>query len=63
MQINNYELGVVIPIRANSRAELERKMSEVVTYERPLVKYRLGGANGDLAWCARAAEWARNNPK
>ncbi|GAA5957856.1 hypothetical protein JCM21900_001288 [Sporobolomyces salmonicolor] len=44
--INNYELGVVIPIRAQSAQELETKATELVTYRRPLVKY----SAGDLPW-------------
>ncbi|GAA5826158.1 hypothetical protein JCM11251_007186 [Rhodosporidiobolus azoricus] len=43
---NNYELGVVIPIRANSAEELEKKASEMVTYKRPLVPY----SRDDVAW-------------
>ncbi|GAA5918771.1 hypothetical protein JCM6882_006806 [Rhodosporidiobolus microsporus] len=43
---NNYELGVVLPIRANSAEELERKASEMVTYKRPLVPY----SRDDVAW-------------
>ncbi|GJN87839.1 hypothetical protein Rhopal_000794-T1 [Rhodotorula paludigena] len=37
--LNNYELGVVLPIRADSAEELERKASELVTYRRPLQRY------------------------
>ncbi|BGP22123.1 endoplasmic reticulum Ca-transporting P-type ATPase [Rhodotorula toruloides] len=36
---NNYELGVVLPIRASSAEELEAKATELVTYKRPPVKY------------------------
>ncbi|GAA5886232.1 hypothetical protein JCM5296_003529 [Sporobolomyces johnsonii] len=44
--INNYELGVVIPIRADSAQELETKATELVTYRRPLAKY----SAGDKPW-------------
>ncbi|BGP13230.1 hypothetical protein JCM10213_004999 [Rhodosporidiobolus nylandii] len=43
---NNYEMGVVFPIRASSATELERKASELVTYRRPLVPY----SASDLPW-------------
>ncbi|GAA5937021.1 uncharacterized protein JCM15063_000130 [Sporobolomyces koalae] len=34
--INNYELGVIIPIRAKTKDEFERAANEMVTYKRPL---------------------------
>ncbi|GAA5855366.1 hypothetical protein JCM9279_001699 [Rhodotorula babjevae] len=42
LAINNYELGVVLPIRAKSAAELEEKASDLVTYRRPLSRYSPG---------------------
>ncbi|GAA6030025.1 hypothetical protein JCM8097_009220 [Rhodosporidiobolus ruineniae] len=46
ISINNYELGVVLPIRASSAADLERKATEMVTYKRPLVPY----GKGTMPW-------------
>ncbi|GAA6000898.1 hypothetical protein JCM10207_004710 [Rhodosporidiobolus poonsookiae] len=37
--LNNYELGVLLPLRANSAEELERLATETVTYKRSLVRY------------------------
>ncbi|GAA5850773.1 hypothetical protein JCM8547_009086 [Rhodosporidiobolus lusitaniae] len=37
--INNYELGIVLPIRASSAEDLEKKASEMATFNRPLVPY------------------------
>ncbi|GAA5936937.1 hypothetical protein JCM3775_002749 [Rhodotorula graminis] len=42
LAINNYELGVVLPIRAKSAAELEQKASDLVTFRRPLSRYSPG---------------------
>ncbi|GAA5898660.1 hypothetical protein JCM8208_004726 [Rhodotorula glutinis] len=42
LAISNYELGVVLPIRAKSAAELEQKASDLVTYRRPLSRYSPG---------------------
>ncbi|SCZ92352.1 BZ3500_MvSof-1268-A1-R1_Chr5-2g07801 [Microbotryum saponariae] len=39
LKCNNYELGVLVPIRGDSDAELEAKASEIATYRRPLVPY------------------------
>ncbi|GAA5873327.1 hypothetical protein JCM3774_005942 [Rhodotorula dairenensis] len=39
LKITNYELGVVLPIRAQSAEELQKKADALVTYRRPLVKY------------------------
>ncbi|SCV72437.1 BQ2448_3974 [Microbotryum intermedium] len=39
LKCNNYELGVLVPIRADSADELEAKASEMATYRRPLVTY------------------------
>ncbi|GAA5879346.1 hypothetical protein JCM16303_003171 [Sporobolomyces ruberrimus] len=39
LAINNHELGVLVPIRADSKPEFEKKASEMVTYKRPLVRY------------------------
>ncbi|KAG0662233.1 hypothetical protein C6P46_003419 [Rhodotorula mucilaginosa] len=39
LKITNYELGVVLPIRAKSAEELQTKADALVTYRRPLVKY------------------------
>ncbi|BGP45300.1 hypothetical protein JCM10450v2_001118 [Rhodotorula kratochvilovae] len=42
LAITNYELGVMLPIRADSAEELEKKASEMVTYRRPLCRYSPG---------------------
>ncbi|GAA6009790.1 hypothetical protein JCM11491_000814 [Sporobolomyces phaffii] len=39
LAINNYELGVILPIRATSKEDFEKQASELVTYKRPLVRY------------------------
>ncbi|GAA5974109.1 hypothetical protein JCM11641_003440 [Rhodosporidiobolus odoratus] len=44
--LNNYEMGVILPIRANSAEDLERQATELVTYNRPLVRY----SPTDLPW-------------
>ncbi|ORY90626.1 tyrosyl-DNA phosphodiesterase-domain-containing protein [Leucosporidium creatinivorum] len=36
---NNYELGVLLPIRGSSEQDVENKASELATFKRPLVKY------------------------
>ncbi|GAA6054986.1 hypothetical protein JCM3770_000479 [Rhodotorula araucariae] len=46
LAISNYELGVVLPIRAESADELEKKATEMVTYRRPLSRY----SPGDRPW-------------
>ncbi|BGP53198.1 hypothetical protein JCM8202v2_000757 [Rhodotorula sphaerocarpa] len=37
--LKNWELGVVLPIRASSAEELEAKASDLVSYRRPVVRY------------------------
>lgn len=39
LKVTNYELGVVLPIRARSAKQLQAKADALVTYRRPLVKY------------------------
>ncbi|GAA5839244.1 hypothetical protein JCM5353_008547 [Sporobolomyces roseus] len=39
LNINNYELGIILPIREKSKEEFEKKANELVTYKRPLVPY------------------------
>ncbi|POY73521.1 hypothetical protein BMF94_3458 [Rhodotorula taiwanensis] len=39
LKLANWELGVLLPIRASSAEELEKKASDLVTYRRPLVPY------------------------
>ncbi|GAA5979112.1 hypothetical protein JCM10908_002808 [Rhodotorula pacifica] len=39
IKISNYELGVVLPIRATSAEDLQAKADALVTYRRPLVRY------------------------
>ncbi|GAA5851039.1 hypothetical protein JCM3766R1_004158 [Sporobolomyces carnicolor] len=39
LAMNNYELGVVVPIRMTTKEEFEREANDVVTYKRPLVRY------------------------
>lgn len=37
MYVANYEMGVVLPLREKSAAALEKRISDTVTYKRPLV--------------------------
>ncbi|GAA6064373.1 hypothetical protein JCM10212_000482, partial [Sporobolomyces blumeae] len=46
LAVNNYELGVIVPIRARSDEDFEEKANALVTYKRPLVPY---GSN-DKPW-------------
>ncbi|KAL8292618.1 hypothetical protein RQP46_001230 [Phenoliferia psychrophenolica] len=39
LKVLNHELGVLIPIRAKTLAEVERKMDVLASYKRPLVPY------------------------
>lgn len=46
LSINNYELGVIIKISATSDRDLESKVSNLVTYQRPLTVYN----RNDVPW-------------
>ncbi|KAK4694189.1 tyrosyl-DNA phosphodiesterase 1, partial [Phenoliferia sp. Uapishka_3] len=46
ISIPNYEMGVVLPIRGDTMAEVERKASEMASFRRPCVPY----GKDDVPW-------------
>lgn len=52
IRIMNYELGVVLPIRADSAKSLERYLTKLSTFVRPLERYE----SDDLPWTENEAD-------